>query len=107
MPARANNPLAIITGAGRGIGRATAVELARAGYRVVLAGRDAAALGETLALAGGGGLAVATDVTRSAEVERLVAAALHAFGRIDALSITRGSPPCSRSAKRPTRSGAT
>ena len=76
--------VAVITGAGRGIGRATARELARAGYRVVLAGRDRAALEETAA-AVGGGLVVATDVTNPQDVQRLITLALETFGRVDAV----------------------
>lgn len=90
--------VAVITGAGRGIGRATAVGLAGAGYRVVLAGRDREALDETLYLAGGtagsrAGLAVPTDVTRPDEVDRLIAAALDAFGRVDAVVNNAGLAP--------------
>ena len=86
-------PVAVITGAGRGIGRATAVELAGAGYRVVLAGRDRESLEETLHAIGGRGLAMPTDVTRPAEVGRLIAAALDAFGRVDALVNNAGLAP--------------
>jgi NAD(P)-dependent dehydrogenase (short-subunit alcohol dehydrogenase family) len=88
-----HRPVAVITGAGRGIGRATAVELAKAGYLVVLAGRDAAALEETLLLAGGGGLAIPTDVTRPDDVERLIATSMHAYGCIDALVNNAGLAP--------------
>ena len=86
-------PVAVITGAGRGIGRATAVELAGAGYRVVLAGRDRESLEETLHAIGGRGLAMPTDVTRPAEVGRLIAAALDAFGRVDVLVNNAGLAP--------------
>lgn len=87
------DPVAVITGAGGGIGRATAIELAGAGYRVILAGRDANALAETLRAVGGRGLAVPTDVTRSAEVDRLIAAALENFGQVDALVNNAGFAP--------------
>jgi 3-oxoacyl-[acyl-carrier protein] reductase len=88
-------PVAVLTGAGRGIGRATAVELARAGYRIVLAGRDEAALHGTLSLAGGNGVGVAvvTDVSKPDDVERLIAVAHDDFGRVDALVNNAGYAP--------------
>ena len=66
--------IAIVTGAGSGIGRAIALALLADGYRVVLAGRRADALEETRALAGalaGHALAVPTDVTDPAAVHAL------------------------------------
>jgi 3-oxoacyl-[acyl-carrier protein] reductase len=87
-----NDQVAIITGASRGIGRATAVELARAGFRVVLAGRDTRTLDETRKAAGEA-LVVATDVTKPDEVQRLITVALDNFGRIDALINNAGLAP--------------
>ena len=87
------NSVAIITGAGGGIGRATAIELAGGGYIVVLAGRNPAALNETARAAAGQSLVVPTDVTRPDEVDRLVAAALGAFGRVDVLVNNAGLAP--------------
>ncbi|HEX8203495.1 MAG TPA: SDR family oxidoreductase [Isosphaeraceae bacterium] len=78
----------IITGAGSGIGRATALALLRAGYSVVLAGRRLDALAETIARAGESGpraLAVPTDVTDPGSVRALFAATHRAFGRLDLL----------------------
>ncbi|MEW5879170.1 MAG: SDR family oxidoreductase [Pseudomonadota bacterium] len=80
--------VAIVTGAGSGIGRAVALTLLRAGWRVALAGRRAAALDETIRLAGEGAeraLAVPTDVTQSDSVRALFDAAVARFGRVDLL----------------------
>jgi len=80
--------IAIVTGAGSGIGRAAATALLKAGYAVVLAGRRQDALKETLALAGddgGRGLAVATDVADPRSVDALFAKTSEAFGRLDLL----------------------
>lgn len=78
--------VAIVTGAGNGIGRATALAFGRAGARLLLVDRDAAA-GEAAAgvirQAGGEARFVAADVTRSADVQAYVKAGLDAYGRID------------------------
>ena len=89
---------AIVTGAGSGIGRATALALAHEGYSVVLAGRRSDALADTVAQAGSDSsiaLAVATDVTDEASVAALFRAATNAFGRVDLLFNNAGSgaPP--------------
>ena len=75
---------AIITGAGSGIGQAAAIVLARAGYRLALAGRRADALEETAKLAGGG-LVVPADVTDADQVRGLFARTVAEFGRLDVL----------------------
>ena len=90
--------VAIVTGAGSGIGRATALALLRADYRVVLAGRRADALQETVAQAGELGrhaLAVPTDAGKPESVKALFAATQKAFGRLDLLfnNAGTGSPP--------------
>ena len=76
--------VAIVTGAGSGIGRAVARALAREGYAVGLAGRRAEALEETAA-EGGRMLAVPTDVGDPASVANLFARTKEAFGRLDLL----------------------
>jgi NAD(P)-dependent dehydrogenase (short-subunit alcohol dehydrogenase family) len=80
--------VAMVTGAGSGIGRATALALLAAGYRVVLAGRRADALHETVSQAGALGadaLPVPTDVTDPAAVKALFEATRAKFGRLDVL----------------------
>jgi NAD(P)-dependent dehydrogenase (short-subunit alcohol dehydrogenase family) len=77
---------AIVTGAGSGIGRAVALALVGAGYRVALAGRRRDALEKTAAAAPAGRtIVVPTDVGKPAEVKALFAAAREAFGRLDLL----------------------
>jgi NAD(P)-dependent dehydrogenase (short-subunit alcohol dehydrogenase family) len=79
--------VAIVTGAGSGIGQAAALALLGDGWRVVLAGRRAEALNETIALAGSGAqaMAVPTDVTNPDSVRALFDAAVKAHGRVDLL----------------------
>ena len=80
--------VALVTGAGSGIGRATSLALLKAGYRVVLAGRRADALQETVALAGDladHALAVPTDATDPVAVAALFETTRATFGRLDVL----------------------
>jgi hypothetical protein len=91
--AAATQPVAIITGAGRGIGRATAVELAARGFRLALAARGAEELNETARLSGTDAACCPTDVTDPAQVGRLVETALARYGRIDAVVNNAGLAP--------------
>jgi citronellol/citronellal dehydrogenase len=80
--------VALVTGGGTGIGRATALELARCGADVVLAGRRSEPLEKVraqLAELGRRVLVVPTDVREQAQVEALVDRALAEFGRVDVL----------------------
>jgi len=80
--------IALVTGAGSGIGRAVSLALQSAGYSVVLAGRRAAELERTAALAQGSEgeiLAVPTDVSRPDSVRALFARIKEVFGRLDVL----------------------
>jgi NAD(P)-dependent dehydrogenase (short-subunit alcohol dehydrogenase family) len=78
--------VAVVTGAGSGIGRAVARALLRDGHRVVACGRRRPPLQETLGAIGAEqGLAVTADVTEEAQVEALFDAAREAFGRVDFL----------------------
>jgi len=73
----------VITGASAGIGAALAAEVAGRGGRVVLAARRQAELEAQAARVGNGALAVVTDVTRRADVQRLAERALGECGRVD------------------------
>jgi NAD(P)-dependent dehydrogenase (short-subunit alcohol dehydrogenase family) len=89
--------IAIVTGAGSGIGRAVSLALVEAGFSVVLAGRRADALAETAASAADPDrvLAAPTDVTDEAEVARLFKQSVARFGRVDVLfnNAGAGAPP--------------
>ncbi len=82
-------PVAIVTGASRGIGRAIALELAAAGYRVAVnywtRDREARELCEKIAAGGGQARAVKADVAVPAEAQALIDATLAAWGQIDVL----------------------
>jgi 3-oxoacyl-[acyl-carrier protein] reductase len=91
-----NHSVAIVTGASQGIGRSTAIRLARDFSAVVLAARNAEALKEVAAAVEKGGaqsLALAVDLSQVEASETLVKAALDRFGRIDALLNIAGAVP--------------
>ena len=78
--------VALVTGGTSGIGRATAVVMAREGARVAVTDRAEADAAETVGLinaAGGQAIAIGGDVTREADVAAMVARTVEAFGRID------------------------
>ncbi len=93
-----NTKVALITGAGSGIGKSTALALLREGYSVVLAGRRADALEAVVAESatfGGETLAIPTDVGDPAQVKALFAKTVERFGRLDLLfnNAGAGAPP--------------
>jgi NAD(P)-dependent dehydrogenase (short-subunit alcohol dehydrogenase family) len=77
--------VALVTGAGSGIGRATAIAFSSVGYRVALAGRRLEALKATSAACGSAEtLCVSADISEETDVARLVGRTIDAFGRLDA-----------------------
>jgi short-subunit dehydrogenase len=88
MTGSTQRPVALITGASRGIGATTAHELARRGYALALAARSLAplqALAADLARRGAPALPIPTDLRGIEEVRRLARLALEHYGRVDAL----------------------
>lgn len=87
-----NRKVCLITGAGRGIGRATAMEMSKRGWDLALIARTQAELDETIRLAGGG-MSIRADVTRPEQVQQAVNEALRRFERIDAAVTCAGAAP--------------
>lgn len=96
MTAMLAGKAALVTGAASGIGRATALVLAREGARVLVADLPGPGASETARMiqeAGGEALAVVADVTLDADVEAMVAAAVAAWGRLDCAFNNAGIAP--------------
>jgi 3-oxoacyl-[acyl-carrier protein] reductase len=89
--------VALVTAASKGLGKAAATELAREGAKVVICARTEgplrAAAAEIEAATGGKVLAVAADVSRAADVTRIVQKTVAHFGRLDVLVTNAGGPP--------------
>lgn len=94
--------VAIVAASSKGLGKATAIRLAREGAAVVMCSRDAAAIeaaaeevrrAATEAEEGGAALGVVADVTKPDDIERLVATTVERFGGIDILVANAGGPP--------------
>jgi NAD(P)-dependent dehydrogenase (short-subunit alcohol dehydrogenase family) len=100
---------AVITGAGSGIGRASALRFAEEGAAVLVVGRSSANTDETVALiqaAGGRAAAMVTDVTVEANVEAIVARCVAEFGGLDVFFANAGwRAPTRRCSSRAWRSG--
>jgi NADP-dependent 3-hydroxy acid dehydrogenase YdfG len=93
------NKIVAITGAGRGIGRATAIHLAARGARLVLGARSEAEIATVageIEAAGGEAVYRAIDVTRPVDLEALVKLACERFGRLDVIINNAGIGPLSR-----------
>ena len=82
--------IALVTGAGSGIGRSTAIRLSQAGLRVVLASRGAEDLAATAAACPGPTLAIPADVTDPSAVDRLFSRAEHDWGAVEVLIASAG-----------------
>src|SRR5262249_39353454 len=89
MP-RLRGKVALITGGGAGIGRATAILFAREGARVAIADIDAGAGEETARLAGSDAIVIPTDVTEPDSIQAAIHTAVATFGRLDVLHNNAG-----------------
>jgi len=91
---RLEGKTAIITGAGSGIGQATAMLFAREGAHLMLADINQATVtgvADTIQREGGQAIAVAVDVTKASDIQRMVQTAMDRFGRISIINTASGS----------------
>ncbi|MBK7874968.1 MAG: SDR family oxidoreductase [Planctomycetes bacterium] len=87
---RFTNKIAVVTGGNSGIGLAAAQAFAKEGARVVVLGRDAETLAQAKTSLGRGAIAVQGDVSRLADIDRLIAQVSKEAGRIDVLFVNAG-----------------
>jgi len=85
MNSRLKDKIAIVTGAGTGIGRACALALLREGAQVALVGRRKDRVEDVAREAGGSALALATDVSKQADIEKVIERTVKAFGEVNVL----------------------
>ena len=100
----ASPKIALVTGAGTGVGRAVAIALAKAGYNLVLAGRRKEMLDKVAAeinAVGAQALAVPTDVSKRESILALFATVKSSFGRLDVLFNNAGIGAPARAARGP------
>jgi len=93
MDSQLDDKVFVLTGATRGLGRATAEMLVAEGARVVVTGRDRGRLDEAVAALGENSLGVQADNADPASAEGVVTAALHRWGRLDGALVSVGGPP--------------
>ena len=84
--------IAVVTGAGRGIGRVTSISLASKGWTVVVTGRDSVAIDSVAKEAGNGAVAIICDVSDPESVHQMFAKVKSKFGRLDLLFNNAGIP---------------
>jgi NAD(P)-dependent dehydrogenase (short-subunit alcohol dehydrogenase family) len=82
---RLDGRVAVVSGGSGGIGSRVCAALTGVGARIAVVGRDRDRATATLEQSGGDGIAVAADVTRKAEADRAIEAAMQAFGRVDVI----------------------